>query len=681
MGKSVSIRRSLLTNLVIIVLLMSGAIMLTMVVGARMAVRSLSSQVISQAVGQTEGKLQGLFDPIVDQLLLMQSWGEKGLLDLQEPNSLTSLFTPLLENNQRISSIILADNRGGEYMLLRTGEKWTNRRIFFDGAQRRASVRDWTEQSPQVTESFSAIDYDPRTRPWYKGARAKHSKAGRSSVPAKGVALVHWTQPYTFFTAKKLGITVSALFIAPDGIERIIAFDVLLKDIQTITSQVSVFQHGNILILTDQLGIIAYPEAMLSQTGLGRPDVLLKRPRELNWALARDATEAFGKSHTPQDFLEPIRFISDSRAWWTVAKPFDLSADRQLWVCVMVPESDLLGSLQQRRLWIIVISLVVLIVGIIRAFVLAGRYSRPIETLVKETIRISRGDLEPGHPVESNVTEVCQLARAQDQMRIGLAALMKMERDMQLAQQIQQQTFPPHLPRLSGFDIDAWNQPADETGGDTYDVIGYNTAADNKTIILSAEQSDRAMLLLADATGHGIGPALSVTQLRAMLRMAVRISPEMFRIVSHMNAQLCDDLPSGRFITAWLGELNTAGHTLTYFSAGQGPLIRYDAAGDSFDIIAADVCPFGISEAIDTTVSPPVDMKPGDIFAVISDGIFEAADAQKDQFGVQRACEVIRTNKNSPAKDILVAIRETVNEFTHDAPPDDDRTIIIIKRV
>ena len=252
---------------------------------------------------------------------------------------------------------------------------------------------------------------------------------------------------------------------------------------------------------------------------------------------------------------------------------------------------------------------------------------------------------------------------------------------MQLAQQIQQQTFPKDLPKLSGFDIDAWNQPADETGGDTYDVIGYNTGGDSKPKLISAEYSDHAILLLADATGHGIGPALSVTQLRAMLRMGIRISPKMLQIVPHINDQLCADLPHGRFITAWLAELNAADHTLTSFSAGQGPLIRYQADTDNFDILKADACPFGITEDIDTTVAHHFFMNPGDIFAVISDGILECADPDKTQFGAKRACAVIRSHRGSSAHGMVTALIESVNQFTRGAPPTDDRTIIIVKRV
>ena len=126
-------------------------------------------------------------------------------------------------------------------------------------------------------------------------------------------------------------------------------------------------------------------------------------------------------------------------------------------------------------------------------------------------------------------------------------------------------------------------------------------------------------MLLADATGHGIGPALSVTQLRAMLRMAVHISPDISVIAEHMNEQLCADLPSGRFITAWLANINVSKETLEYFSAGQGPLLRYNAALDKVEFFETQSCPFGITEVYDTPVSDPIQMFSGDFFAVISD--------------------------------------------------------------
>ena len=120
-------------------------------------------------------------------------------------------------------------------------------------------------------------------------------------------------------------------------------------------------------------------------------------------------------------------------------------------------------------------------------------------------------------------------------------SLMSIERDLQVARMIQRSTFPSRLPSLQGFEIDAWSEPAEQTAGDTYDVIGFQGDVDRDGQHFSDEVADHAILLLADATGHGIGPALSVTQVRAMLRMAVRMQLDLVRIATHMNEQLCAD--------------------------------------------------------------------------------------------------------------------------------------------
>jgi phosphoserine phosphatase len=184
---------------------------------------------------------------------------------------------------------------------------------------------------------------------------------------------------------------------------------------------------------------------------------------------------------------------------------------------------------------------------------------------------------------------------------------------------------------------------------------------------------------MADATGHGIGPALSVTQVRAMLRMAVRAGEPLPSIVHHLNEQLRADLPEGRFITAWLGELCAADRTLTSFSAGQAPILRYNAKGDAFDVIDADTLPLGVVDNLEIKVAEPYQMGEGDIVAVISDGIFEAGSASGQQFGTDRVVDVIKAARTRSPAEIIAAVRAAVAVYTDGAAAEDDRTGIIIK--
>jgi phosphoserine phosphatase len=258
-------------------------------------------------------------------------------------------------------------------------------------------------------------------------------------------------------------------------------------------------------------------------------------------------------------------------------------------------------------------------------------------------------------------------------------SLLRIERDLQVARRIQQSTFPRVLPALHGFEIDAWSEPAEETAGDTYDVIGFRGNGREGPVQFSTDDADRAILLLADATGHGIGPALSVTQVRAMLRMAVRMQTELSKIAMHLNEQLCADLPGGRFVTAWLGELNAADNSLVSFSAGQAPILHYEAATDRHHILPADTMPLGIADSLDIVIGDPIPMSPGDIVAVVSDGMLEATNPSGEQFGSDRAVEVISAHRRERPIRIRAALRRAVAAFTGGAPAADDRTAIIIK--
>ena len=670
--------------------------MATTIIGTRRGVRALSAMLTSHMLDQVEAQLDQFFKPVTHELLLARDWGRSGLLDLDNPEQLNRLFVPLVTRYPQIGSVLIADSRGREHMLLRTENGWTSRQTRRDTWKNRTRWLRWTGMDPTPIESWKETDYDPRQRPWYIGAINRRNTPQRNdnnptlpnknTPPPQSDNAIHWTPPYTFFTTKDPGITAAVTFDVGDGIDHVVGFDVLLDDISQYTTRLKPSGHGFVVVLTEDARIVGLPGDPRFMTKEGRKEALLKRSFELDLPLAADAATAFRTAHKlSENRHEPppdaIRFTSGGEPWWGQARRLQLADDRSLITAVVVSEAELLSRLPKLRVWIIIITACALLMAILRAAAMAKRVSQPIEALVDESDRISNLDLEEGPPIQSTVTEIRRLTSAHNRMRQSLQSLLKLERDLQVARQIQENTFPKQLPKLDGFDIAAWSKPADETGGDTYDVIGYNQPTANAPVQLSPDRADHAVLLLADATGHGIGPALSVTQLRAMLRMAIRMDTDLAKIILHMNEQLCADLPGSRFITAWLGKINTKDHTLTSFSAGQAPLLRYNAKSNTFDTLPSDKPPLGILPDLDITIAAPHPMQPGDIFAVISDGIYEAANANGDRFGNERVIDTISNNRHRSSQQIVETLRDAVSHFTENTPTTDDQTGIIIKRV
>jgi serine phosphatase RsbU (regulator of sigma subunit) len=664
MARTVPIRRSLLTNLVLIVLLLGAAILALTYMGSQRAVRRFSQSLIEQTVERVAAQLDGFFGPVTQQLFYLRQWSEAGLLDLDNPAAIDELLKPTMRQYPWVTSAMVANDAGRENMLLRADDRWTGRQVILGPSGGQARWRRWTDGAePSISDE--PLDYDPRTRPWFEGAVARRE-------------VVYWTDPYTFFTTKEPGITASLAFSHGEDGLRVVGLDVLLTDISRFTTKIDVLTNGRAFVLSEDGRLIGLPGGGRYDNAEDFEEDLLKTPAELDTPVARDLSEALLGPGDPTD--QAVRVVSDGDAWWGQVHPFELSGGRRLLIGVAVPESDLVGEVQKQRLGIVAITLLLLVLGIARAVVLANRYSGPIEELVHESERMSRGDLEAGEPIVTPVREVHRLVKSHDTMRKGLRTLLKIENDLRLARRIQQNTFPTTLPLLPGFDLDAWSEPADETGGDTYDIIGMGGAALSDQILLSEEEASRAVLLLADATGHGIGPALSVTQVRAMLRVAVRMSRDLVEIAGLMNEQLCQDLPPGRFITTWLGALDPDAKSLTTFSAGQGPLVHYRAASDEFSVTEADSIPLGLMPALTGTTPVKWEMEPGDIYVVFSDGIYESTDPNDEEFDVERTLDLIRKYKNAPASEIMKHIREAVEEFTQGAPPADDRTGIMIKR-
>ena len=243
----------------------------------------------------------------------------------------------------------------------------------------------------------------------------------------------------------------------------------------------------------------------------------------------------------------------------------------------------------------------------------------------------------------------------------------RIQEDLRIAHDIQQRLLPRRPPLVLGYDIAGWNEPADETGGDFYD--------------LQLLDSGPLAVTIADVTGHGVGPALIASECRALLRASLSLTQNLERVLALVNDLLNVDLPDDRFVTAFVGLLSPATHEFTYISAGQGPLFHFRAATREVTELPTSGLPLGVLPARSYELSRPTVFEPGDMLAFLTDGFLEWPDSERNRLGVEGVTELLKKYHALPAAVLIEEVHREVREFARGTPQQDDLTAVVIKRV
>lgn len=246
--------------------------------------------------------------------------------------------------------------------------------------------------------------------------------------------------------------------------------------------------------------------------------------------------------------------------------------------------------------------------------------------------------------------------------------LDRIEGDLKIARSIQMGLLPKAPPNVKGYDVAGWSQPADQTGGDYYDWIEL--------------PGGKVMFTIADASGHGIGPALLVAACRAYFRAIASHVDPLERIAQQVDALIANDVTDGRFITAAIALLDPAANRLSLYSAGHAPIYHYVAREDRVNVLDADQPPLGTMFDLDgDSRACTIDVSPGDELGLITDGFFECRDRSNTQFGTARLGESVRRHQTLPADQAIQQFHREVIAFTNGTPQADDMTAVVIKRV
>jgi phosphoserine phosphatase len=259
----------------------------------------------------------------------------------------------------------------------------------------------------------------------------------------------------------------------------------------------------------------------------------------------------------------------------------------------------------------------------------------------------------------------CAIALQRVKMTEAMVEGEKMRQQLETAREVQMSTLPATMPQVPGYDVYGLSRPADLTGGDTFDL---------------SLVAPGLLIVLGDATGHGIAPALSVTQMHAMLRMAFRVGTDLESTFMHVNNQLAATLPDDRFITAFIGLLDPAAHRVRFLSGGQAPILHFRAATGACEHHKPTSFPLAAMPLANTRPAVALDMQPGDILVLLSDGIYEYRNGYGEEFGVARVEKLLKTHHGLPMVRFTAILFDWLRAFAGKAPQEDDMTVVLVKR-
>ncbi len=321
---------------------------------------------------------------------------------------------------------------------------------------------------------------------------------------------------------------------------------------------------------------------------------------------------------------------------------------------ILEDKVDEVSELMKKELRFAFIALSVWSTTIIGVFLIGSTFIVPIRKLADEISRISRTGqarelkLTGGNPEVSRIGEAFNEIMKNFRVTQGqLTDQTRLRRELQLAQEIQNALLPKEVPKLEGFEIDAAYRAALEVGGDYYDFF----EVDENSI----------GIVVADVSGKGIGSSMVMTMIRTSMRLEARGNKRASYVLDKVNRVAVVDIKKGMYVTMFYLILDSKKRSVNFSSAGHNPMILYRESEKSISFLN----PGGIAVGIDLgdpeefnkrIVNEKLKLKKGDLLFMYTDGITEAMNEKREQYGDKRLIEFIKKYNHLPASEFKLML-------------------------
>jgi len=332
-----------------------------------------------------------------------------------------------------------------------------------------------------------------------------------------------------------------------------------------------------------------------------------------------------------------------------------------------------LGDLKGDYRRMMVVSFLVLILGL---YFLSRIVIRPFQRILDGVSAFSRGNLEGRIEVTSQ-DEFGQLAAIFNDMTVriqesqkGMVEQERLEKEMQVAQEIQHTLLPSEFPQIEGYEIGAAYRSAKEVGGDYYDFFWVDPTT--------------LGIVVADVSGKGVPGSMVMTMIRTAMRLEARGNKSASDVLSKVNTHVTGDMKKGMFVTMFYIILDSRNRSINFASAGHNPMILYRGKTKEVYFLKPKGFPVGIDlPEVDmfqkNLALQKISLEKDDMLVAYTDGITEAMDPDKQQFGENRLIQVVKENAHLTPAEFVEKLNEAINAFTRGAEQSDDITLVAIK--
>jgi sigma-B regulation protein RsbU (phosphoserine phosphatase) len=246
-----------------------------------------------------------------------------------------------------------------------------------------------------------------------------------------------------------------------------------------------------------------------------------------------------------------------------------------------------------------------------------------------------------------------------------MAQRERLNRELEIAQEVQEHLFPQRLPPVPGLDYCGRCRPAREVGGDYYDFLEL--------------PDGRLGIAIGDVSGKGIGAALMMASLEASLRAQASVGHDLAGLMKRVNSLVYEASSADRYATLFYSEYDPRSGQLSYVNAGHNPPVIVRKSAADCQVLRLETGGPVIGILPQCYQQGSVSLKPGDLAVLFTDGVSESMNSRDEEWGEDRLIEFAKTCHGLPALEAMTRILAASEAFAAGASQHDDMTLVVLR--